>query len=262
MYEKINLNNTLSKLSEDQQKKKLEELSNKTEIEELDLGSNYLTEATADIIASILCNNPNLKRLNLSNNDFRDNGMSRIFSALMNSNKLVNLDIVDNNIEGEKTYEDLAELIKNSGIKILCIGAKRIMGSSAGRHTFFDKNYGKELKKRGERLYHNTWWPEGYYNAGFNECAWRDVDNILSALENRNEIGNPLDFCYLISSKRTTLSIQRKYDENNQPYFTYDRKKDAIFSYTLEYYKNDEDNRDISQHLAQLETVTKPCCYL
>lgn len=260
MYEKkVNLNSQLTQLSEDQQKKELEKLLEKTGIEELDLGSNYLTQAAADIIVLIIRNNPNLQRLNLSNNDLRDGGIQRILDSLRNNNGLVNLDIVDNNIEGEKTYMELAELIKNSGIKTLCIGAKRIMGSSAGRHTFFDKSYGEKLRKRGEQLYHNTWWPQGYYNTGFNECVWRDVDNILFALQDRSERGNPLDFCYLISSKRTISSIQRKYDENNQTYFTYDRRRDNIFSYTLEYYKKDENNKAILQHLeTQPEVITKP----
>jgi len=260
---KINLNSKFAQLSEDQQGENFQELLYKSNIEELDLGSNYLTEDAADIIILIIRKNPNLQRLNLSNNDLRDGGIQRILGALRNNNGLVNLDIVDNNIEGEKTYMELAELIKNSGIKTLCIGAKRIMGSSAGRHTFFDKSYGEQLKKCGEQLYHNTWWPQGYYNTGFNECVWRDVDNILFALQDRSKRGNPLDFCYLISSKRTTLSIQRKYDENDQPYFTHDKRRDDIFSYTLESYKKDEGNKDISQHLeTQPEVATKSCCIL
>lgn len=232
----------------------------------IDFSNNFLTEELAPLICQIIINNKTLNCIKLSNNDFRGSIATIINTVLECNIDLKCLDIVDNNISDDTVYISIARLIQYSGIKDIAIGANRIMGSSAGIHAYYDSDLGEYLRLTNRRPYHNTWWPNGYMYTGFNEIKAWSKNQIMEAVKCREGSNSPVRRLHLTSNKRSTQSVHvdyvsqsqkafsligpvrsfdeflvKKYGENYQTVFSYDRRRDSKrYTYSWEYYMTDE----------------------
>lgn len=215
-------------------------------------GQMQTADSAKGIYQTIAIHQETLQKIILSNNDLRG-GMNLVLQKLLELPlpQFQILDIVDNNIDqSDPCWPSLAQLIKTKlTLTEVYIGARRIMGSSSGIHTYYDQKVYDDLVARSDKPYHNTWWPDRYYGTGFNELVCWSEKVLMEALQLREQIGQPLAFFYYWSGSRTNLQISC---HPTTRVFSYDRTKQNRFTYTKEEYIRDN---NISNYVSRYAPI-------
>ncbi len=169
----------------------------------LSLKKENLTREDVRTVCYIIKNNPSLISIDLSYNDFRTS-IIEIFKYIQDLSNIQELNIIDNNIDDSMVWEGLAKtMMIASTLTKIYIGAKRILGSSNGRHAVY-------VEDDKEKKYHNTGWEDGFYGTGYNEICRDGMVYLGRAVKHRLEEGKPFEVIYTISKERTYNQVSKR----------------------------------------------------